>query len=752
MVFIDTETCGLYGIIALIQHAKDDGEVELFCPWHNPVRDTLELIEEMSEDTVCGFNLAFDWFHINKLYNIFRLLDPTKEPVIAEAAAMELKARDGVCVKPRDAVDLMLIARKGPYQSTMRRKDLRIKRVPTILAYELQAILDQKLQLPDIYFERKKDKTIRWQTVDILDDCGDMIPDFKDIVLKFAPSSSLKALVVDALKRKPRFFYEVALNEYYNPSEVGWYPLAHGDKPWPQLLREHISHWAYNKIAREYAKDDVTNTRDLYKYFGYPVPDYDSRLACMVAAVRWKGFKINEDRINALRDVAIKNTQIGISYNSPKVVRYYMEQVLSDIEKMAMQENGKTTTKGVVLEAIAKWKTETVCDDCMGMGCEKCSEGVITTDEPHPAAIRAQTVLDARHAKKEIELYDKLLLAGRFHASLIVIGAKSSRMSGADGLNAQGIKRSDDVRSSFPLAWDNMVLCGGDFDSFEVSIADAAYHDPKMHEMLESGMKIHAIVGQFFFDGGYEGILATKGLAGEKDLYARSKNGTFALIYMGEAHTLHTRVGIPVEIAERGFRQFLETFPHFANERQVWLDRFCTMKQPGGIGSRVIWEDADDYSETMLGFKRFFTLENQVCKVLFDLSNKPPVAWKRVKVKYVRRDREQTAEGSVRSALLAAAFALQAANMRAAGNHRIQGTGAQITKMLQDKLWELQPHGISNWRVMPLNVHDEVMCPATPEVAPQTKIVADAFVEEIRGLIPLAQMTWKVGMTSWGEK
>ena len=56
-----------------------------------------------------------------------------------------------------------------------------------------------------------------------------------------------------------------------------------------------------------------------------------------------------------------------------------------------------------------------------------------------------------KFAAKEIELYDKLLLAGKFHASFIVIGALSSRMAGADGLNAQGIKHTKEVRQMFPF-------------------------------------------------------------------------------------------------------------------------------------------------------------------------------------------------------------------------------------------------------------------------------------------------------------
>ena len=44
----------------------------------------------------------------------------------------------------------------------------------------------------------------------------------------------------------------------------------------------------------------------------------------------------------------------------------------------------------------------------------------------HPAAVRSKEILDVKIAAKEVELYEKLLLAGKFHASFVVIGTLSS--------------------------------------------------------------------------------------------------------------------------------------------------------------------------------------------------------------------------------------------------------------------------------------------------------------------------------------
>jgi len=90
--------------------------------------------------------------------------------------------------------------------------------------------------------------------------------------------------------------------------------------------------------------------------------------------------------------------------------------------------------------------------------------------------------------------------------------------------------------------------------------------------------------------------------------------------------------------------------------------------------------------------------------------------------------------------------------MRAAGNHVIQSSGAQLCKMLQRRLWELQPEGINRWRIQPLNVHDEIMCPAIKEIIPNiTKIVKD-FVQEYRATVPLLDIEWNESLKSWADK
>lgn len=767
MIFFDTETCGFHGPTVLIQWAEDDGPIHLHNVWKEPARKTMELIEFFCENAICGFNLAFDWFHLCQTYTTLSLLPQGQIPEINEYALKEKEARDGLCLKPASACDIMLLARQGKYQTTMNRAPIRVKKVPTPLAYELAEELSARIPLKDIYFAQYSDPTRRWQVQDLYDDFGDVIPEFKDLTLTFAPSSALKALAQDALGIEDAIlFNEVGLPKSASPEELGYAPYAlaigtpgNWNKAWPMVIDRHISHWAFNPLAREYAEKDVEYTRDLYKFFGSPEPgDTDSTLACMVGAVRWRGFKIDKEGIAKLKAKAVQKvveTKSRFNFESPKVCKKYMGDVLTETEKVVMRQGDSITTKATVLEVIAKWTNQILCPECEGMGCNNCKqEGLIDGDEIHPAAIRAREILDARHAKKEIEIYDKLLTAGRFHASFKVIGTLSTRMAGADGLNPQGIKRAEEVRQQFPLASPPLILCGGDFGGYEVSIADAVYNDPKLHEQMLSGKKIHALFGMKLFPGKtYDEIVATKGEANlEDNLYTRAKNCVFAMLYGGEAYTLMKRGNIPEDVANQAYNEWLKDYTVWAKERQKYTDMFCSMRQPGGIGTKVEWHEPEDYIDSMFGFRRYFTLENRICKALFDLASDPPEHWSNIKLRVVRRDREQTALGALRSALYAAAFALQAANMRAAGNHVIQSPGATITKELQRRLWDLQPAGINQWRIQPMNIHDEVLAPMIPQIMDKATELVDDFVEEYRKWIPLLEMEWKVRIPNWADK
>ncbi len=737
MIHYDTETVGFTGPAVLIQYAEDDGPIKLFSPWYHRVHETLDLIEWIMDNEVCGFNLSFDHFQLSKLYTMFSLhedkldypIDYIDDFAIHEEAARHLD----ICLKPKAALDLMLHARKGPYQSLMNRDPIRIKRVPRILAGRLAKELDQRVELDEIYFARKKNKaTPRWQ---VFPDKKDP-EEFCDIVMRFAPKGDLKTLAAHALKVEVTRFADI---EFRTPDLVEYefapYALAVG-KPgrwknaWPDYIKLHADHWKYNSDARQYAMDDVQWTRGLYHHFDEPpAGDDESELACHIASTRWRGYSLDLDQVEECKRIAKKRiTQCP--YNAPKKALEWLHAAMPEEERELVTDTGNVT-----LSEIISWKG-------------------------HPAASRAHELQESRRAAKEIYLYEMLLKAKRAHFDFKITGARSGRMSGGSSenpttktgsINPQGIKRADYVRACFTFADRGEMLCGGDFDAFEVSILAAKYPDTKLNDALHSGKKIHALFAlKLWPDLTYDGIMATKGT--EDDRYTYGKNTVFSQAYDGTAQTIVKKIpGATIEQAETASKAWRTDYPEMAAGVAKEKARFCSMVQPNGIGTRVVWNDPPDHAESLLGLKRYNFLENKITKVLFDLANKMPKEWQAIKIKIVRRDREQWVSGATCSAIYAAAFSLQASVMRAALNHFIQSTGAGIMKQTQRAVADLQPTGINPFKVRSSNIHDELLCVCKPEMYTKVDSIIKKTVESFRELIPLIKFDLKE-MNSWASK
>jgi DNA polymerase I-like protein with 3'-5' exonuclease and polymerase domains len=386
----------------------------------------------------------------------------------------------------------------------------------------------------------------------------------------------------------------------------------------------------------------------------------------------------------------------------------------------------------------------------------------------HPATERAALILESRKAKKRVELIDKLLLAGRLHPDFNVIGALSSRMSGAGGVNTQGIDHTHEIRSCFLLADPHKfeirdgelvetdepgehILCGGDFKSFEVSLAAKVFADPGLDRELMSGRKIHAMLAMEIFPGkSYEEICQSEGTS--FDMYDKGKKGVFLMFYGGDANTFKNRLGIELEIAERADSQFKARFPGIARFGREVFQRFGSLVQVGGIGSAIKWREPEEFAETFLGFRRYFTLENRITRTLFDLAQKPPPAWRTLRVSVRRRDRVQTAAGAVQSALYGAAFQISAGIERAAKNHYIQSPGAEITKSVQRVIWDVQPSGVNTWVVQPMNVHDEVMNVTRRGYESIVEDRVKERVAEYKRIVPLLAIDWFNGIPNWANK
>lgn len=860
IIYFDTETIGLTGPIVLLQYSEGYGEVHLELLWYKTPKEVIELFDKIifNPGGVCAFNITFDWFHICQMYTTLMVLKnkinnndwQSKElqDMISEYVFSEKEARDlDLCVKPVKACDVMLVARKGPYQSTMDRKAIKIRRIPTVLADKLVEELEKRIPLKDIYFARRKDKHAKkWKIFDIVKNKGhddeSIDPNFKNIVLRFHSSSALKILAGDALNLNSEDilkYKDIDVDSKYMPDECGYVPFAFGDplveesyregngwrKSWPQFIRIHIKHWATNSLARVYAKNDVIYLRDLYKFFGSPeLGDDDSELAVMVACCKWRGFYIDVEQLKRLKNENL--LKIGQTPTAPKRAREYLEEVMQPDEILVMEGS----TKKVILQRLSKLKAD--CPDCLGFmdnpkGCQLCKGTKLIE---HPVAKRAKAILEARICNYENNLFDKLIQAGRGHFDFKVIGALSSRMAGGreegiettgrkqkkgDGLNPQGIPRKKGIRKAFTLVSPeqkkDFILCGGDFDAFEVTLADAAYKDlllrqelmtcgncnrvctveeyqetfcseckkcgntkcnhilteqeyvnsldkgptqqkcPKCGEKESTRKKIHGIFAtQLFPDKTYQQVLDSKGSS--YDMYDLGKRGVFSTIYGGTEVTIKEKLGIDLEIAEAAYQRWISKFKGVGLAQRRVFDLFCAARQPGGLGSQVEWHEPSDYMESLFGFRRYFVLENQIAKALFDLANKPPRDWHKINIKVIRRERMQTVSGAVQSALFGAMFQIQAASMRAAKNHEIQSSGATITKHVQRKVWDVQPPGVRSWVVQPMNIHDELLVVTRKGYEQQVEKIVYDTVETFRPKVPLIKISWKIGMESWASK
>jgi hypothetical protein len=713
MIYLDTETVGLTGPCVLIQLAGETGPVSTVHVLGSRAGELRQLLDDVCKEEVCGFNLTFDWFQLTRLYNL--LLDLPNDAIIGADHLAHL-GRGRQVLRPRSALDLMLHARSGPMQALMERDDIRVRRVPAVLAEALCSELTARLDLPKIFFARRSDGAC-WKVEHEPDD-----PDFPDVYLPFGASGRLKPLAAHLLGVET-IDYPIPDHLRYNSEPWDVRPLVKtlGSQHAAQrVIMDNHEFWRTNSVARRYAEQDVELLRQLRAHWGNPpAGDDNSVLACAVGACRAVGYPIDPLRAYDLHVNAVRDMQAAP--RAPGLVKQRLLQLCDPIEALAIED-----TTGETLEAVAKWGD-------------------------HPAARLAKAVIRARTAEKRADLLLKLLTVGHAPFDFKVVGALSNRMSGGSGINPQGIEKGE-VREVFPM------VEGGDFSAFEVCIADAVYADENLHADLLSGKKIHALFGAAMYNESYDTVKASEkadarieGKGWDGNLYDPAKHGVFAWIYGAQDQKLSETLRLDLDETAAGVARFFQRYPKLQEGRTRDQHAFCSMTQPRGIGTRVVWRDPADYVESLFGFRRYFTLENRMCRVLFDLAQDLPPSMKGLEkagIRVKRRDRLQTLGGAARSALFAAAFQIQARNMRAAGNHRIQSTGASITKGVQRALWELQPVGAAEPVVMPLNVHDELVTPVARRVLVDT---VQQKVDSYRSVVPLLKIDWKTGLSTWGD-
>lgn len=789
--FIDTESCGLYGVPVLLQYAIGRGKVKLIDLWCEKIVDVLHLIEDMVGNRTVAHNINFDWQMLQKFYNMMvwarTNTNATKmeDLTIEQMVESEWQSQFGKCLKPAAAVDTMILAAKSDGQSAlMAAKPIYIRRIPTEYGQQLADELTARTNLPWILFARKKvDPFAKWVVSERKDDSGKVDSQFVDVMLKFAPSNGLKELHSYLFGVKGDSFADVMPEEF--PVGEGFCPyvkpllercvdgIYHNLKNepvgrlWPSLIRDHIEFWSSNRRARRYGERDITMLRDLYEHFDSPENDEDAILACQIASVRLYGFKLDLDTMAAERQKSIDFVaQSPINVNSPSQVKEYIAEALDPMEQIIVAKSANAET----LERIAKEFTLEEAEDCECEDqkfCVRCGGTGRVGPGPMVVALRAKLVEEVRTHKKRVELFDKLLLAGRAYPNFRAVGTKSGRLSGTDGLNFQGIDKSYLVRSMFTLCDAGEVLSGGDYDGQEVAIAGTTMNDQALLDEMKKGKKIHGLFAvEMFPPATYEEILQsnTDGTDPMKPTrYDRGKSAVFLTIYGGTAITMAERAGISVEIAEAALNGFMIKYPGVGQTKKMINDRFSAIhRNPEGKMDYI--EPKVKYIESIFGFRRYFNTEFKLQRMIFDViedlfdKEKKHTGFierlqndQRTIVRDTKKFKQQTMSAAIASALIGACYSIGNGVIRAANNHLIQSAGRKITVGLQLKLWELQPVGIHEFRIRPMSVHDEVAAVSKADMVEDvTKVVVDTLNEQCE-IVPLLQMDWGRHLPSWGE-
>lgn len=727
MIYFDSETIGFTGPMVLLQYAEDDGPIHLHDVWHEPIEHTLEVIHKLVESDVCAFNMVFDWFHINKLYNVLRVFyDGGYKgiPTVRTFADVDAQNPSKYCLKPKSALDPMLIARHDKFQHTMRRKDITLKRIPRQAAELVAAHLENSIDIPDICFANSTEG-YKWRMRDLTQDTVNPSEDVVDLYLRFSPAGSLGALCHHILGEDKA---DWPIPKSIKPTEKSWHPYGeHGDKPWTLVADQWIQMWQMPQ-ARYYGEKDVHLLRRLHKevFPEYTGGDTDSELACAVSAARWRGFEIDHNRVADMIPEYQKQSEIAPT--APKQALIYLQQVLQGPEKLVV-----TSTDNATLESLIRsGSTEDVRE-------------------------RASKIAQARQAKNRLGLFSRLLEVPRFHPEFKIIGTKSNRQSGGSedkskgSINPQGIPGDFEIRKCFPFARPEEEMWGGDAKACQVTIIDAVLPDKKMHEELMSGKSFHALMGQIWYDAPYEEMIAAKE-SKDDDRYDRVKAADFALVFGANAPKLAQVLDLAEDEGETLFKRGHEMYPEMFAKREEIAMRFCSMRQPKGIGTNVEWHEPAEYIDSLFGFKRYFTIENSICKALFDLANKVPkeIESELKDVKVVRHLHRgaQTGRGALMSACFAAAFNIQAQNMRAACNHIIQSPEGYIAKEFQRTLWDEQPKGVNPWTIRTFNMHDELIAVTNGRV--NTTEIRDEVMERFKQQIPLLAWEWDQ-KNSWAK-
>jgi len=767
--FIDTETLGLYSPMVTLQYkfSDDDQEPQLYCPWTNPASRTIKLIEKIVESRVVAHNLTFDWQKLQQFYcglkqvgkitcgRDFRPIDH-----VFDMAEGIYAGRNEYCLKPRAAVCTLLLCQKQLGGTSLATKEIRVRKVPMDVAGYVVDMLNKRTDLPEIMFARRKNGG-KWDIAQ--SDAGDA---WADVALRFAPSNALKDVsryvldVADTQKlgqdiAMPPFPYECGYAPYAtllrDENRTGWF--TKDEKPlWPRMLQLHLDFWwTEGSPQMKYALDDIVLLEKLYVHLGSPDTDFDSELSCQVSVCRTAGFKIEQDKLEDAVEISQKVVDSSpVNVDSPNQVREYIQQALDPMEVHVVAESCDKVTLKKLTTAFVLDEPEECCTE----GCPRCDGQKELPAGPMPVAIRADKILDVRKHAKRLQLYRKLEVAKGAFPSFRVIGTKSGRMSGADGLNYHGIDGSREIREIFSLAdRDGWVVSGGDMNSQELAVAAAVMNDKNLSDDIGEGRSLHAVFAASASGLPYEQIMKNKEdkSTPEANWYKKAKICVYAILYGAASFNIAQTLGVEPEEAEQIILDFFKKYPYMAQTRKQVKESLEALRSDVDGHLQVV-KPKQTYIDSVFGFRREFVTEYAVMEILFAAMKDVHKEMKSIKGECVRKEEKgkQTYASAVSSALYGSVFSLQGKILRAALNHTIQSAGRTITLRVQKRIWdEVQPCGVHPFKIKLLSVHDEIITTSPPSECPKIRYAVAAEMADLCKTVPLLSLDWAEDVGSW---
>lgn len=698
LINYDTETAGLNGPVKLIQYNINGGKVHfipLLTGWQYSKSTTQKVREFYNEfynpsTTVCGWNTGFDLYHgYRTLHSIENRLDSAVRPV-----------RPFLC----NVVDYYLHAlRTGPLApyawvrakpgKTKAKPVAKISRVPTDVVEAVAFKVEERLKalLPSIASPRRHYHEVKGRT--------DLTTISFDIDMPFGLKAHAEYWGAEVIKIKDVW------------------PLLNRklEKPWLPYYDEEV-YEAVNRQCDEvlndptsefwtYAKNDIEYLDLAKEKLGNPSPDHHDAATSYISYTRYHGFELD-------REVLIKTKAAYEGKMTAAVQQLGNINIKSSKQRLALLKQH--------LPFVASSGRKVI-------------EALSTNDNAQLRTV-CRAMLDYGMHKQRLDQVIKLLdcRTGRAHPELNPFGTATSRMAGSAGFNWQGVapaKEGVGVRAAL------QAKAVGDFNSFEVCIAAAAWNDQQLLRDLTNGVDVHLLAAsnlhpQWPKDVTYE--QAKTHIADQtgpwkllKKCRQEAKSGlVFGPMYGAGGPKVEEVFNLPAGEGDKKLLAFFTRYQGLKAFRERQLSSFCTADT--AKWSRNSIDRMQETAKDLTGDQRNWTFEKQLAKVFWELGTDGIQNLPMTPIVRQEKKGQQTVAQAVRSALLGAAIAIQQAVYRQGCNTPIQMTGANVCKMLGELLWNM-------FHIPLLNIHDEYVM---GDYSPEIQKAVDDFVSKHKAIIP----------------